>query len=118
MGRRTRSLLFALVSVVVLAIPGQGLASGGSSRGNGGAGVQITHGPLVIPHSFSGNVANLPQPARSAPVARPEPEFDFGLDKQATGVVTAASVPRPTASMPAANVSFKGLDFRSEERRV
>src|SRR5437016_12713340 len=104
MGRRTRSLLFALVSVALLMIPGQGLAAGKSSNGPKAQAGEITHGPLVTPHSFNGSLKNLPKGGNGKTQKKPEFELDFGANK--AGGAGTASVPRPSVQMPAATLSL------------
>jgi hypothetical protein len=101
----TRWLLPAFL-FVLFTIPGQGLAASSSSRS---AQAQISHGPLVAPHDFTGSLKNLPDTLVAAATPRPAAVHDahFGTQKESS---TSVATPRATASMPASLTSFKGLD--------
>ena len=105
---RRRTLLFGLL-LVLLAIPGQGFAAGGSSGSARGPKPSAKHGDAVTPHVFTGDLRDLPKNGKAK---KGKPEFkepDFGAQKQTTQA--APAVPKPTREMPAPSTSFKGLDF-------
>jgi hypothetical protein len=103
-----RRLLPALL-LAVLVIPGQGLAASSSSKGANAAKAEISHGPLVAPHLFTGNLKDLPAPlvAAGPPHATHDHTTRFGTQKQGP---EAPAVPKAAASIPAPSSSFKGLD--------
>src|SRR2546423_11936196 len=101
--RRRRPLARRLLPAflfAVLVIPGQGLAAGSSSKGANAAKAEITHGPLVAPHVFNGNLKDLPSPLVAAGPPRPTRNHrpDFGANKQGPAAPTVANA---AASMPA-----------------
>jgi hypothetical protein len=107
---RRKTLLFGLL-LVLLAIPGQGFAAGGSS-GNAraqGPAPSVKKGDGVVPHVFTGDLRDLKKNGKAKKRAAEFDEPEFGSEKQSTE--PAPAVPQPTRDMPATSTSFEGLDY-------
>jgi hypothetical protein len=102
-------LLLGLL-LVLLVVPGQGLAAGGSS-GAQGPGSNVKKGDPVVPHVFNGDLRNLPQGGKPKKKKFEFAEPDFGSQKSSAQAPPA--VAQPSENMPAASKSFDGLDYNA-----
>jgi hypothetical protein len=109
---KSRSLFFAVL-VVLLLLPGPGLAAGQRSSRSQAPQVDIKHGQAVTPVIFRGNVRDLPTPARGTPSLRREHEEPDPAAAKLQASPTAVAVPRASVPAPAPSQSFKGLDFQN-----